>query len=250
MKKSIAVALALCLAAAGTVQGASVALSLGIRETGGSGPIYSNAGATGGIEWVNRDGQSLELDGTWQQFSFTPSTDTLLAFAGATANSVLDVDWAALEHIRILNEDGVDQPIRLWIDNVTNTDASGSVVEGFEGFAVGDEVMFQEPNFSGSTAANLIAGGTSAVSAATANTGSQSYQVDFQFVDGDPTRWVRLTTFNAVNLPNAALHVRDATAAPPTVTFFARGEVIPEPATIGLSLAGLLGMIAVGRRCG
>src|SRR5690606_34930947 len=100
MKKTYAAALALSLAAAGTVHAASVALSLGIRETGGSGPIFSNAGSANGIEWVNRDGQSLELDGTWQQFTFTPATDTLLAFAGATANSILDDDWAALEHIR------------------------------------------------------------------------------------------------------------------------------------------------------
>ncbi len=184
---------------AGSVNAASMSVSIGIRETGGSGPAFSNAGSTGGIEWVNKDGQTLTADGTWQQFTFTPASDTLTAFAGATADGILDVDWASLEHIRILNSDGITSPIRLWIDNVTNTDSSGSTVEGFESYATGTEVIFQEPPFSGSTSGNVLATGTSLVSNSMAYAGAQSDEVNLQFVDNDPTRWVRLTTFNTPN---------------------------------------------------
>ena len=118
--------LAVCLISAlvaSSLSAASLSVSIAIRETGGSGPAFSDAGAGGGIEWVNKDGQSLTLDGTWQLFTFTPSTDTLTAFAGSTANGALDVDWASLEHVRLLNSDGITSPIRLWIDDVTNTDS-------------------------------------------------------------------------------------------------------------------------------
>jgi len=233
---------------AGVVSAASLSVSIGIRETGGSGPAFSNAGAAGGIEWVNKDGQSLTADGTWQLFTFAPSTDTLTAFAGATADGVLDVDWASLEHIRLLNSDGISNPIRLWIDDVTNTDASGATVEGFESFAVGDEVIFQEPPFSGSTSGNVLATGTSLVSSSMAYAGAQSDEFNLQFVDNDPTRWVRLTTFSTPNLPNPAMHVREAGALAPTISFYAKAMVIPEPCTAALAAFALLGLAFISRR--
>ena len=84
MKRFIFAALLLgvCCSAASA---ANLAVSLGIRETGGSGPIFSNGGSTNGIEFVNLDGQMLNANGTWQLFTFTPSTDTLTAFAGEFA---------------------------------------------------------------------------------------------------------------------------------------------------------------------
>jgi hypothetical protein len=241
-------ALALIALAASAAQAASVAISIGIRETGNVQPKFANGGSTGGIEWVNRDGQNLNLDGTWQLFTFTPNADALLAFAGASANSVLDTDWGVLEHIRILNNQGVTQPIRLWIDNVTNTDVAGSAIEGFENFAIGDEVMFQEPSFSGSTSANLVVGSTSDVTDSMAFAGSQSYQVDAQFVDGTPTRWIRLTTFGTPNVPNPAVHLREPGGPNPTISFYMKGVAIPEPATLALAGLALVGMVAARRR--
>ena len=80
-------------------------ISIGIRETGYAGgpavPIGANGGSSGGIEFINLDGQPFVADGTWQQFTFTPTTDTLTAFAGASANSVLDGTYGVFEHIRI-----------------------------------------------------------------------------------------------------------------------------------------------------
>lgn len=235
--------LALSISIPSIAQATSVKVSIAIRENNVAGPIFGNGGGSGGgIEWVNRDGQTLNADGTWQLFTFTPATDTLLAFAGGTANSMLEAghEWAVLEHIRILNDQGITQPIRLWIDDVTNTVASGPVVEGFESSALGSEVILQEPNFSGSTGANLVAGGTTAVSNSMANSGSQSLQLDFQFVDGTPTRWVRATTFNTPNLPNPLMRIVEPGAPAPTFSFYAKMAVIPEPASF--ALVGLMGL--------
>lgn len=227
---------------------ASVKLSIGIRETNSAGPVFGDGGSGGGIEWVNRDGQTLTADGTWQLFTFTPATDTLLAFAGATANSMLEAghEFATIEHIRILNDTGITSPLRMWIDDVTNTVASGAVVEDFEAASLGSEVMFQEPSFSGSTSSNLLPGSKTAVSNSMANSGSQSLQADFQFVDNTPTRWVRLTTFGAPNQPNPRVRIREATGGTTTISFYAKAIAVPEPCSSCLLL--IAGAALIGAR--
>lgn len=230
-------------------EGASLQVSIGIRENNTAGAIFGDGGGSGGgIEWVNRDGQTLVADGTWQLFTFTPSSDPLLAFAGATANSMLEPghEWAVLEHIRILNHVGITNPIRLWIDDVTNTVASGPVVQGFEAAALGSEVMFQEPGFSGSTSANLLPGSLTAVTDSMANSGSQSLQTDFQFIDNSPTRWVRLTTFGTPNQPNPRVRIIEPGAPAPTISFYAKAMVIPEPSS--LLLACCMSLVLVRAR--
>jgi len=238
MKKICLVTIILSALSISSLSAASLSISLGIRETGGSGPAFFNGGATGGIEFVNLDGQTLIADGTWQLFTFTPTSDTLTAFAGATANGILDADWVVFEHVRIRNSDGITAPIRLWIDAIANTTSTGSVSEGFEGFATGAEVMFQEPSFSGSTAGNLMPGSTALVSDSDAYAGNHSNEAYFQFIDGDSTRWVRLTTFNTPNLPNPAMLARELVGNP-TVSFYAKASVVPEPSSLALGLIGL-----------
>lgn len=227
------------LALSTLAEAASFSISLGIRETGTAAPIFDNGGASGGIEWVNRDGQTLTADGTWQLFTFTPSVDTLIGFAGGTANSLLDGDRGTIEHIRLLNNEGITLPFKVWIDDVTNTVAAGPVVEDFESAAVGDEVMFNEPDFSGSTAGNLVPGGTTAVTDAMAFSGGQSLEVATQFNSANPLGWLRLTTFNSANVPNPAVTFVEQGAPAPTISFWAKAVVIPEPTSLLLfSLAG------------
>ncbi len=216
---------ALTLTAAIAAQPPSVQISIGIRETeAGGGSAFSaiggNGGASGGIEWVNLDGQSLVLDGTWQQFTFNITTDTLTGFAGTTANNVLEGTYGTLEHIRVLNGSGVTDPMSLWVDDVTNTTNSGgpTVFGDFEGFADGDEVMFQEPTFSGSTSGNIVAGATSGVDNLVASR-SASCRFDLQFIDNTATRWVRLTSFSATNIPNPQIRFDDGSV----ITFWMRG---------------------------
>jgi hypothetical protein len=243
MKKAILTTLVLSAFCASSVMAQSLSLSIGIRETqqgGGAsgGPIFSNGGSSGGIEFVNLDGLSLVADGTWQLFTFTPSVDTLTAFAGGTANSILEGEWGVLEMIRIRNSDSLTAPIRLWIDNVSNTTSTGTTTEGFETAALGTEVIFQEPSFSGSTAANVGPGSSSLVSASDAFAGLQANEINFQFVDGLNTRWIRLTTFNTPNLPNPAVRLAEQ-AFNPTISFYAKAIVVPEPSSVSLGLMGL-----------
>ena len=222
---------------------AQLEISIGIRETGTTEPIGGNGGTSGGIEWINLDGQTLNLDGTWQTFTFNFGTDSVTAFAGATADGALTGTKGTLEHIRIRNAGGIDQAITVWVDDVTNTEATGNSVNfgDFENFVAGDEVMFQEPGFSGSTSGNIVTGSSAGVDDTMAATGNNSYRADFTFVDGDPTRWVRWTTFGANNLLNPAIDFSQGNS----LSFSMKGEAVPEPAT--MTLLGL-GALAAFRR--
>jgi len=207
-----------------------VHVSIGVRETGFAGGTFTaigaNGGSAGGIEWVNRDAQVLTLDGTWQQFTFNLTTDPIVAFAGTTANSVLEGSFGVLENIRILNSGGRTEPIKIWIDDLVNTTTplggqpTPTVIEDFQSYTAGTEVVFQEPSFSGSTAANLIAGSTAGVDTFVPSR-SASYRCDFQFIDNVITRWLRLTTFNTTIKPNPQIRFDDSS----TITFWMRGGV-------------------------
>lgn len=222
-------------------------VSLGIRETGAGGgtevAIGGNAGTAGGIEFVNRDGQTIPFDNQWHAYSWNIAQDTLTAFAGTTANSVLDGAFGSIENLRFMNDTGVATPITLWIDYVVNTIAPGPVVvQDFEGVANGAEVMFQEPSFSGSTAANVAPGSTAVVDDTTAYNGLASNKVSWTFVDGNTTRWVRLTTFGATNGPNPLIRFDQGSV----VTLYIKA--LPEPTSALLLLAGGTALVVRRRR--
>jgi len=232
MSKRLILPFTLALSAAAAAQAPQVQISIGVRETGAAGTPFTfvgdNGGITGGIEWVNRDGQTLTLDGTWQYFQFNLATDPITAFAGTTANGVIEGLSGTLENIRVVNFQGITTPISLWVDDVQNTyTPSGggptTVVFGtFEPYAQGTEVMIQEPGFSGSTSANLVLTppGTSGVDNFVAAR-TPSCKTSFQFIDGTTTRWVRLTTFNTVNLRNPMVSFEGGA----TIGFWMRGGV-------------------------
>ena len=230
---------------------AQLAISIGIRETEAGGgptgvPIGGNGGSAGGIEFVNLDGQTLNLDGTFQTFTFNFQNDALTAFAGATANGAYDGTRGVLEMIRIRNTGGITQPIQLFIDNIVNNTAAGpQTVSNFEGFADGTEVTFQEPRFSGSTSANLMTTpNTSLTSSAMASQGTVSDEINFQFLDATNTRWIRLTTFNTPNLPNPVIDFANNSS----LTFQIRGVIVPEPASAAVFGLGASVLMLVRRR--
>ncbi|MCB9882062.1 MAG: hypothetical protein H6834_09745 [Planctomycetes bacterium] len=220
-------ACALSLVAAASAQN-SVQISIGLRETGAGGNPFTmiggDGGFAGGIEWVNLDAQTLVLDGTWQQFTFNLTTDPITGFAGTTANSILEGDYGVLEHIRILNNNGVTDPITIWVDDFENTvtpmggTPQTTNFSDFQNWQHGDEVMFQEPTFSGSTDTNIVPGATAVVDNYVAAR-SASDRFDFQFVDGVTTRWLRMTTYQQPNLPNPLVRFDDQSV----VTFWMRG---------------------------
>ena len=92
---------------------------------------------------------------------------------------------------------------------VPSNGGTDTLLTGFEGYANGAEVMFRAPRFSGSTSFHLTAepnvrGVTDAVAPFG---GSKSYSLQWQFVDATAQRWVRVTTFDAANLPNPTIEL-------------------------------------------
>ncbi len=228
-------------AAAGHAAAQSIAVSIGVRETGSVAGLGQDGGTTGGIEWVDRDANIVSLDGSWQQVSFNLSNAQLLAFAGITANSMWDGTRGVLEHMRLRNTDGLTAPLRLYIDDLTLTGpGQPNFTDGWESVALGAEHIFRYPGFSGSTAANLIGPGSSAVTAAMAHTGAQSYEMNLQFVDADPTRWARVQTFNTITGGNPTVDFGG------TVSFWIKGEVVPAPGAA--AMLALAGVTALRRR--
>ena len=212
-------------------------LSLGVRETAAGGGadvgIGGNAGSAGGIEFVDLDAKTILFDGLWHAYTWNLSTATYTAFAGTTANSVLDGNYGSIEHLRFRNNTGISGPFTIWIDYVVNTVNTGPVViQSFEGFADGTEVIFQEPSFSGSTSGNIAPGSSSGVDNSQGFDGTASYKVNWSFVDGGD-RWVRLTTFGAPNTPNPLIRFDQNSQV--TVYMMA---VVPEPASAVVLLLG------------
>jgi hypothetical protein len=215
-------------------------VSLGTRETGAGGSqvgfIGDNGGASGSIEWVDLDNQVLVLDDTWQQFTFDMDA---LPLSGFTGDGILDGDYGTIEHIRFKATSAAANPITLWIDDLVDRvggpvpPATDVPITGWEGFADGDEVAFQEPPFSGSTGA-LIDSGTAGVDNTVAYSGSASYKVEWSWVAGADTNWLRLTTFNALNVPNPVIRYDQNSI----VSFWVKG--VPEPTSLMLLGLGAL----------
>lgn len=249
MKKTLLAFAAAGLMAAPVFAQPTLNISLGVRETGTAVNIGENGGTAGGIEWVGLNGQTLVLDGTWQQFTFDFDQLPITPFAGATADGILSsaTGKGTIEHIRIDKNPGFSGRTTLWIDDVANSvDPPGppppvnTVFGTFEGYPSNTEVMFQEPGFSGSTAAFLkptpnFAGVDNTV----AHSGSASYRVEYKFANSNNNNWLRLTTFSAGTIaqPNPTIQWTDDGI----VTFWMMG--VPEPTSLVLLAVSSLAVL-------
>ena len=197
----------------------SWSLSIGIRETGSASAIGSDGGTTGGIEWINLDGFTINADDAWHTatWNFAPGLHTATNFNGG--NGILSAanNKGVLEHIRIRNTGGNSGgEIRLRIDDVVNTVGGvPTTITGFEGInpsttvTPNDTVMFREPIFSNSTRANMSTGANGTlISTASANSGAQSLAARWTYVpNGDTNQWLRLTTNNAEQFGNPIVDI-------------------------------------------
>ena len=194
-----------------------VLIALGVRETGGAGPLGANGGFTGGIEWIGADatssgapqGKSLTPTNGWQTVTFDPTVDPIHGFAGAGANGIIDTVWGTLEHLAVSVDAASGNrsvgSYKMFVDNIVNV-GEGTLTD-FEAFAIGGGGLFRTPSFSGSTAGHLLTPpNVSQVSNEQGNPGN-AQEFQFYFADSGENRWVRLTSFNAADLPNPLIRL-------------------------------------------
>lgn len=224
---------------AGSASAQSIAVSVGVRETGSVAPLGADGGTSGGIEWVNRDLNIVPLDGAWHQVTVDFPNGVLTPFAGLNANGMWDTVRGTFEQIRIRNTQGITDPMRIFIDDVRITYLANSFLFDWEAQAPGSEHVFRPPAHSGSTFANLLPGSSGGTSAAAAHAGIHSFEANFAFVDDDPNRWVRLYTFDSASGPNPTVDFRGS------MSFWIMGQTVPAPS--GAALLGMA-MAALARR--
>lgn len=182
--------------------------SLGIRETGDAGAVGSPGGTSGTIEFLGAtaivdgapQGKPIAPANTWQTLSFDPTSDPVETFNG---DGTLAGTGGVLEHLAIAVDaaasDRSTGPYLLYIDNVRN---AGTTITDLESATVGSQWLFNQPGFSGSTDGDLAGNPDSAVVSPAFGNPGQSIAVEWFYVDTTAQRWIRLTTFNAANVPN------------------------------------------------
>jgi hypothetical protein len=197
-----------------------ILLTLCIRETGDTGPLGTEGGTTGGFEWIGAattsgggapQGKPISPSAGWQTVTFDPASDPILNFF--QGDGQITESRGILEHLAVSVDAAASGrstgPYRLYVDNVVNVgaDVGGGdfVITDFEThlgtpLAVGDEALFNEPRFSGTTDANLLpTPNVSLVSDARGNP-DQSERLSWFWIDTTDDRWVRLTSSGAQNV--------------------------------------------------
>jgi len=183
-----------------------ILLSLGIRETGDAGPLGSEGGSVGDIEWVGAasalngapQGIPISRSNNWQTITFDPAG----VVTGFTGDGIINGTRGVLEHLAVAvsaaSPNRSSGRYTLFIDNVVNVGAgpggSDFVIEDFESALPGDEVLFQEPTFSGSTDRHLTPLPSASAASTDAGNPGQSELLVWFFRDTTDQRWARITT--------------------------------------------------------
>ncbi len=194
---------------------------------------------TSAIEWI---GASMAVDGApqgtpispseaWQTLEFDPLSDPILGFTG---DSVLDGTVGILEHLAVVvNAGSADRSggiYNAYVDNVISVGAGEGgadvIIADFDGFDDGDEVLFQEPTYSGSTyPANLVSSPSASATTSGFGNPGKSQWLRWFWRDTTAQRWARITTFQAQHVATPEIDLTkpirldilltNATPAPP-----------------------------------
>ena len=185
-------------------------ICIAVRENGDTGALGSEGEYAGDIEWIGAtadpnnipQGQPISPGTGWVTLSFDPTSDPIRSFYGSDDNAITETR-GSLESIAVtVNAASANRSAgtyRMYVDNVTT---ASTVIADFESYTEGDQVMFQEPTYSGTTAANLAPlPSASEVTSLQGNSG-QSELLVWYFNDTTAKRWARLTTYTTPYLPN------------------------------------------------
>ncbi len=223
----------------GSGHNAQILLSLGIRETNSTGPIGSNGGNSGTIEWLVGAtttpggppiGKPLVPGPQWQTVIFTPGVDLVGDFTG-DGNLTSTTGKGVMEELAItIDQTAPDVgPYTMYIDNITSAGVNFADFESFTGTG-NVQAVFRQPTFSGSTSANLATTpNLSWVDRAVGDGGGQSERIEWRFIDEAASRWIRLTTDGAPNIPNPIVDITQ----PITMRVLLLGPDDPLPVNCG-----------------
>ncbi len=198
----------------------AVLISLGVRETGDTGPLGSEGSGTGDLEWVGAptsvngapQGIAVVPGPNWQTIIFDPTDPNNVT--GFTGDGNIDGTRGTIDHLAVaVNAASPDRSAgayTLYVDNVINVEADGGldfVICDFDdvAFDPNEEILFQEPTFSGSTDQHFAALGpylsSSSLATDTGNPG-QSGLLEWYWLDTTDQRWARIVTSSVDEVPS------------------------------------------------
>jgi hypothetical protein len=104
-------------------------LVLGLRETGAAGPVGSNGGTSGTLEWVGGTTDNTRspplgrrlAPGAWTRICFVPPDEPVHGFTGDGSLASI-TDRGVLEHLALVPDDGSGQ-YHLYLDNFQTFEA-------------------------------------------------------------------------------------------------------------------------------
>jgi hypothetical protein len=187
------------------------------------------------------DAKVLYPSNTWQTVTFTRGTDpqnpvdtVVLWNNGSSGDSSLDGNYGVLDGLGIAC-DGDPGSFQIYFDDFAN--GTNGVLQNFEAANNGQAAyLFSQPSFSGTTSGNLLsAPNDSVVVTNTAFSGSKCLRVQWQFLDGQTNRWLRLVTAGATPYANPEVDLNEPISL--KVLLLPPGAV-PPPGALSISLVG------------
>ena len=167
----------------------------------GSGVYYvlKGTGLTGGSQSAPAGGQNLQPGTCWQTVTFDHATDKQVRLDSGALITQAD-PWAAVDALIFsIDTSGTVNtgPYDIYVDQVMNGD---TVIEDFEGYAVGSTSRLNNPNgqgqFPNPAVSYLGYPNSSTISTNYAYSGGKSCRIRWQWLDTSNVRWARIQ-FNA-----------------------------------------------------
>ncbi len=149
------------------------------------------AGFIGGFGTAPVGGADVPTSDCWQTITFDHSTDASVGANGTPVGQNTD-PFCALDGLLFSIAEDESGPYELYVDQISNGDV---VIENFEGLAAGSSRLFAAPNAAGSpspASTYVSAPNFSMVSTNNGFDGTNSLRVQWQWVDGNQTRWARV----------------------------------------------------------